>query len=116
MPFLARENERVTTFRHVANLISSPENAFFGTPVSLCGAAIQHHAQHRHRIALPQGRMCRLVGGVEVREFLQERPEGRLLGEPIPLVDLRGVRGVERDPEEDEPSVLVTPARHAVGS
>lgn len=53
--------------------------------------------------------MSRPVGGVEVRELLQEGPEGGLLGEPIPLVDLRGVRGVERDPEEDEPPVLVTP-------
>ena len=46
----------------------------------------QHHAQHRHRIALPQGRMSRPVGGVEVRELLQEGPEGGLLGEPIPPV------------------------------
>lgn len=30
-------------------------------------------------------------------EFLQERPEGGLLGEPMPFVDLRSVRGVDRE-------------------
>lgn len=66
--------------------------------VTHCADAIQHQA------------LDPSACGVEVRELLQGGPEGGLLGEPTPLVDLCGVRGVERDPEEDEPSVLVAPA------
>jgi hypothetical protein len=57
-----------------------------------------------------------VLAGVEVHQFLQERPERLLLRFAVLLVDLGGVRRVERDPQEDELSVHVATACQLLGA